>query len=153
MSISPDPAATSKQPRRALRVLVTGSRDWNDATAVYRALDMLGDRARVTVVHGACPGGADNWARAWVKLRHHDEEPHLAHWSRYGKRAGIVRNSEMVRLGADLCLAFIRNESNGATHCATEAEKAGIPTIVFRQSYPDLTQVADALAMVEAPCG
>lgn len=142
--------------RRPLRVLVTGSRDFEDRRVIYEALDALAQRTRLTVVHGDCPKGADRWARQWLvgnySYQDVDHEPHPADWKQHGKRAGFIRNSEMVRLGADLCLAFIRNESNGATHCATEAEKAGIPTIVFRQTYPDLTQVADALAMVTDAC-
>jgi len=135
--------------RAPLRVLVTGSREWRDKTPIYEALDELAARADVTVVHGACPRGADTWASLWARMDSRaTNEPHPANWKQRGASAGFIRNSAMVRLGADLCLAFIRNESNGATHCATEAERAGIPTVVFRQTYPDLSVVADALAMV-----
>lgn len=128
-----------------MRILVTGSRDWTDRFAVYRALNAVCDEfalnyppdeygntmpdpERITVVHGACPIGADLWADEWCIGSNFLAERHPADWQRYGKRAGFVRNAEMVNLGADLCLAFIRNHSRGATMTADLAEKAGIPT-------------------------
>jgi hypothetical protein len=45
----------------------------------------------------------------------------------YNPQAGLARNRLMVELGADICLAFVRNGSRGASHCAALAEEAGIP--------------------------
>ncbi|WP_107500215.1 SLOG family protein [Streptomyces swartbergensis] len=120
------------------RVLVTGSRDWEDVRTLRRALnDVLAQlpspAVPVIVVHGDCPNGADRQASAWVRDTQRGplfvvaEEKHPANWQINGKRAGFIRNAHMINLGADLCLAVIRNGSRGASHTAALAEQAGIP--------------------------
>lgn len=114
------------------RVLVTGSRTWQDRAAVIDALDrLLSIDGALIIVHGNARG-ADRMAHNWaLDQRWAIPEPHLADWKTYGKRAGMIRNAEMVALGADICLAFIRDNSPGATHCAGLAESAGIPVRRF----------------------
>ncbi|MGK5530885.1 SLOG family protein [Streptomyces sp. URMC 129] len=115
-----------------VRVLVTGSRDWPAPEVVYMALWELsaGASRPLTVVHGACPTGADSAASHWA--RYHStmaiEEKHPADWEKHGKKAGPIRNQEMVNLGADVCFAFIKDNSQGASHCAQLALAAGIDT-------------------------
>lgn len=121
------------------RILVTGSRDWDDwQTLTYALFDAVDDYGEVVVVHGQCPTGADAMAD-WVgenllpflEVVSARVERHPAKWSELGKRGGFVRNAEMVNLGADVCLAFIKNGSRGASHTADLAEKAGIPVRRF----------------------
>lgn len=113
------------------RVLVTGSRDWNDELAIVGALqDIAAEHpadGELILVHGACPTGADAIANNWAVKYGCLIEAHPAAWWKYGRIAGPRRNTEMVEAGADVCLAFIRNGSRGATHCADTAERAGIP--------------------------
>lgn len=118
-----------------MRILVTGSRDWPDSEAVDTAIqNAIGSKwGPHTVVHGACPTGADAQADHWALYRGLAVERHPADWKTHGKRAGFLRNAEMVALGADVCLAFIRNGSKGATHTADLADKAGIPVRRFTQ--------------------
>lgn len=124
------------------RVLVTGSRTWEDERTIWHAiasavLDNASAAAPVVLVHGACPRGADAHAAAWAALAAADSrrpvavEAHPADWDQHGKAAGFRRNAEMVRLGADICLAFIKDGSRGATHTADLAQKAGIPVRRF----------------------
>lgn len=120
-----------------MRILVTGSRDWEDRQSlVYRLMehdpcaehgDCNADCPRITVVHGACPTGADAMAAEFALQWGVDVEAHPADWEQHGRRAGFVRNAEMVELGADVCLAFIKDGSKGATMTADLAEQAGIP--------------------------
>jgi hypothetical protein len=113
------------------RVLVTGSRDWDDAQELRLALisACVPHLPAVLVVHGACPSGADAMTAEWASDYGVRTEPHPADWGKFGKAAGFRRNAEMVGLGADLCLAFYRQGAGnkGTDHCASQAEKAGIP--------------------------
>jgi hypothetical protein len=113
------------------RVLVTGSRAWTDTQTLTSALDDLRHvrPADLLIVHGACPQGADAIADQWARRWSVTVERHPADWARLGRRAGMDRNTAMVNSGPALCLAFIRDHSPGATHCAAAAEAAGIPTI------------------------
>ena len=121
------------------RILVTGSREWLDEDTIALALwQEYVIHGPITVVHGKCPSGADKIASDWVKrLRsaHPDiqEESHPAKWSKCGNPAGIIRNQEMVDLGADICLAFPTENSRGTIHCIKAAKKAGIETIIYEE--------------------
>jgi YspA, cpYpsA-related SLOG family len=114
----------------AFRVLVTGSRDWTDERPILRALlDAIpADGALPTLVHGDCRTGADRVAHRIASSMGWPVERHPADWANYNRAAGPRRNAEMVKAGADLCLAFIRDGSRGASHCADLAERAGVPT-------------------------
>ena len=112
------------------RLLVTGSRTWDDSSAVEHALAVILARhpEGVVLVHGACPRGADAIAAAYAtRTPGYQIEAHPADWHRYGRAAGHRRNAEMIALGADGCVAFIRAASPGSTATVRLAEAAGIP--------------------------
>lgn len=120
---------------RPRRVLVTGSRDWSDRAAIHAALDaQLAELGPFTLVHGGCKG-ADWHAHEWAAEHHVDTDLHLARWATEGNAAGPKRNQRMVDAGADVCLAFIRNDSRGASGCVGMARAAGIPVIL--KAYND----------------
>jgi len=129
------------------RILVTGSRNWDDHLAVHEALvGACYQRVPAVVVHGACPSGADAIASWWVRQYGHigvTEEPHPAEDFGAWPGCGPRRNLHMVELGADLCLAFIgpctsprcgrvgSHPSHGASGCANLADAVGIPVRWF----------------------
>ena len=114
---------------RPRRVLVTGSRTWTDTTIIRQALAVVWHPDTVLVT-GACPHGADRLAEQCWEAWGGRVERWPADWDQHGRSAGYRRNQDMVHAGADVCLAFIREHSAGATHCATTAQRAGIPTTV-----------------------
>lgn len=124
------------------RVLVTGSRDWDDVATLHAALDALWARygRRLIIVHGHCKSGADAIADAWALAHGIKPERWEADWSAGGLGAGPVRNAAMVASRPAEVLAFIRNASRGASGCATLAAAAGLP--VERYIYGVATSLA-----------
>jgi YspA, cpYpsA-related SLOG family len=123
-----------------VRLLITGSRDWEGLAAENRLYQVLGRVQelayvlvqRLVLVHGDCPTGADQCADRWGVRR--DEvtvERHPADWRRNGKAAGFYRDRHMVGLGADMCIGFLRNNSAGTTATMGLAREFGIPTFVI----------------------
>lgn len=116
------------------RVLVTGSRTWTDEALIREQFKILNGmyygRREITLIHGTAVG-VDTMAEKIAQSFGWNIERYPADWNTHGKRAGYIRNAEMVKANPDICLAFIHNESRGATMCADLAEKAGILTTRF----------------------
>lgn len=137
------------------RLLGTGSRTWKNGLWVFNGCDqvlqLVGPK-RLVIVHGGCPDGGDRWFDIWAD--EHEplgvrKEVYEAHWydpcnpkrcklghrrvdktgRSYCPAAGIYRNELMGDLGADVCHAYIRDDSNGATQMANYAERKGILTL------------------------
>lgn len=118
------------------RVLVTGSRNWEDDIRIDAELARVyGEIGAFTLVHGDAPG-ADTLAAAIHSRGPWPIEAHPVNWRPHGVYnpfAGHARNSEMVSLGADLCLAFWDGKSTGTKDCIDKATAAGIPVRIILQ--------------------
>lgn len=138
---------------RPQRVMVTGSRDWEQPQVINDALletwhDIIqayGLGQRWILVHGGCYDGADKFANRWAADNGIETETHPADWigpcgancppghrrrrtngKTYCPLAGPLRNQAMVVLGADLVLAFHRDGSRGTGDCVRRAAEAGL---------------------------
>lgn len=119
------------------KVLITGSRDWENRGLIKKELNLIATLwvKDVTLISGHCPTGADKICEEIAKELGWTIELYPADWKQYGKSAGFIRNRQMVNQGADICLAFIRNGSRGASGTAKIAEAAGIETKRFVEIY------------------
>lgn len=124
------------------RLLVTGSRDWPAPRLLLANLRRF-YRPHIIMVVGDARGVDTRSAKIW-RGQGGEVEVHAADWARFGKRAGVLRNEEMVRsINPDhgMTMAFINNCSRGATHCAGFSEEWAIPTFIWRiyAPQPDYT--------------
>lgn len=121
------------------RVLVTGTRraDHRHRSFIrHHLLEAIGhipigQTDRVVVIHGDAPGVdllVDDIVRNDLDLIRLEAYPatNFGSWPACGPR----RNSHMVSLGADICLAFPDRDSRGTWDCARKAAEAGIPVIL-----------------------
>lgn len=90
---------------------------------------------KFTLVHGACPTGADQMAEDWYY--HHGwrycagREAYPARWDIEGNAAGPLRNRRMVNKGVKLGLAFPLGDSAGTWDCVRKMQGAKIPVRIY----------------------
>lgn len=114
-----------------------GSRDFDDRTIietlVHGVLSVATLRGRPLVIVEGETRGADRLSRVEAEMVGVKVVRVPADWDQYGKRAGILRNIEMLETyKPELVIAFsddIEN-SKGTRHMATVAKKAGVPVYV-----------------------
>ena len=113
-----------------MKVLICGARDFADKQAINNVVNKLasGD----TVIQGEA-NGADTIARFLAEERGDLKvQSFPAEWSRYGKRAGPIRNQQMLDEGKpDVVFAFYSNkkESRGTADMVRRSKKAGVPVV------------------------
>ncbi len=112
-----------------MRVLVCGSRGWTDYDAILRRLAQI-EEGHATIVHGAAVG-ADSMADRAAKALNLTVERYPADWATYGKRAGFIRNEQMLDTGVALVIAFWDGQSRGTQHTIESAKRRSIPVEVI----------------------
>jgi YspA, cpYpsA-related SLOG family len=113
------------------KVIVAGSRDFNNYELLKRKLDVaLANKVSegITIISGAARG-ADKLGERYAAERGYDLISKPADWDTYGKRAGYIRNEEMAKI-ADALVAFWDGKSRGTYHMINIAKRYNLPTIV-----------------------
>lgn len=83
-----------------------------------------------TIIHGACPTGADRWADEWAVVNWTGLEEYPADWNTYGRAAGPIRNKQMLTEGKpDIVFAF--KGGRGTANMIKLAKEAGIEVVEF----------------------
>lgn len=131
-----------------MRVLVCGSRDWDDEEIIWTFLEGFAgyatchnmDEAEPLVIIEGEARGADRSAASWAEDGPRcgcgcsvELERYPACWDKHGRAAGPIRNKRMLDEGKpDVVLAFHDNlaESRGTEDMVTRAKRAGVPVYI-----------------------
>lgn len=109
-------------------VLVCGGRDFQDRDALFAVLDRLHQQTGITkIVHGGAKG-ADTLGAIWGLLHGVFSAGYPAQWDAYGKRAGFIRNQEMIDV-EQIDLVVACPGGNGTADMVKRATKAGIKIV------------------------
>jgi hypothetical protein len=112
--------------RGEMKVLVCGGRDYNDQSAAWGFLD--GYRARISLLISGGARGADTLAERWAANNRIDTEIFRADWNTHGRKAGFLRNKQMLDEGRpDVVIAF--PGGRGTAMMKQLARDAGVPVI------------------------
>lgn len=119
-----------------MKLLVCGSRDYDNPQRMVEMLGELLEEFRFdTVIHGDA-SGADRMGGSWGTSLGLRVVPYPANWKKYSKPAGPIRNRQMLEEGKpDIVAAFtIRplSTSKGTLDMVTISLDAGLPVYVTR---------------------
>lgn len=115
------------------KVIVAGSRNFNDEIFIYKKLDELLQQYKefneVEIVEGGCRG-VDLIAKQYAIDRNLSYKEFPADWNSYGKSAGMIRNSDMAQY-ADALIAFYDGKSKGTGGMIRIAKGKGLPVHII----------------------
>ncbi len=116
-----------------MKVLVCGSRDYDDPLKILSTLSPRFLAGETTIIHGDA-NGADRIAGHIAKSIGMTVVAVPAEWEKYGKSAGPIRNRKMLDMNPDLVLAFHPDieASKGTKDCVREAERRGIKVEIIK---------------------
>jgi hypothetical protein len=122
-----------------IKFLVTGDRDWVNRKVIEKRLSWI--PSDWVLVHGAARGADSIAAEFWKFACKQDGKdyvlPFPADWNKYGKRAGPIRNRQMLLANPEIeiVIAF-HNEigmSKGTKDMVTQAMKKGLPVEIITE--------------------
>ena len=117
--------------KKEYRLVVAGSRDFNDYSLLSAELDkLLAGKTNITIVSGTARG-ADRLGERYAAEHNLRIERFPAEWEKYHKGAGPIRNMKMVQ-SADAVIVFWDNESSGTKNIIECARKEDIPYRIVR---------------------
>lgn len=119
-----------------IRVLITGSRAWENPEPIRKVLKRLVANygiARILVIEGGAAGVDYHSKMICEELGIHCLEM-KARWNMYNRAAGPIRNEMMLSLDPHIVVAFHWDleDSKGTKQCYESAKKKGIKAVLIK---------------------
>lgn len=118
---------------KQFRLLVCGSRDFDDEAYLSHVLDLILVQKPGLVIVEGCARGADRMAERYGQRNDLYIEHYPADWNTHGRKAGFLRNTQMADTRPDAVIAFYRNPSQpsvGTQMMVRIARERGIPVAI-----------------------
>ena len=110
-----------------LKVIVAGSRNFNDYKVVEEKLNFIFSKHRLADIE-IVSGGArcvDHLGEMYAEAKGYALKVFPANWDKYGKSAGLIRNKEMAEYATHL-VAFWDGVSRGTQSMIQYAKESGL---------------------------
>jgi hypothetical protein len=103
-----------------MKIAIIGSRDFNDYGLLEDTLESF--KAKMSLVISGAARGADLLGERWAINNGIKTLIFPADWATYGKRAGFIRNEDIIK-NCDIVIAFWDGKSKGTAHSLSLADK------------------------------
>ena len=120
------------------RIIIAGSRQFNDYEKMLKTLDELGIHLintidPIEIISGHAPG-ADTLGERFAKAYDYPLKIFPADWKKYGRAAGPIRNEQMAKYASEadrgILIAFPIGESKGTRNMIKLAKQYGLDTYI-----------------------
>lgn len=111
-----------------MRTIIAGSRSCVLIEPLLQALKEF--PFKITTVISGTARGVDTLGEYWARMNNIPVEQYPADWSRFGKRAGYVRNEQMAKV-AEGALILWDGFSPGTKHMINICEQNNLPYYVY----------------------
>lgn len=110
-----------------MKTIIAGSRSITSYQEVEEAIRL--SHFKITEVVSGCAQGPDTIGQMWASNAGIPIKKFPADWDRFGKAAGIIRNTEMAKY-AEALIAVWDTQSKGTEFMIAAARKLGLKVFV-----------------------
>ena len=89
-----------------MNVVVCGGRNFWDKEYIFKSLSRFHKIHNIDILINGASRGADALSAAWATENYVQVASCPANWTKYGRAAGMIRNSMMLNLNTDYVIAF-----------------------------------------------